>query len=53
MNSAGAMAIFLVILAVLIIGAFLLVWGRDKGRSQSVADASERLNTDSKSNKRR
>ncbi len=49
MNSAGAVAIFLVVLAVLIIVGFMAVWRRDQTRSQHVADAHERLNTDSKS----
>jgi preprotein translocase subunit YajC len=52
MNSAGAVAIFLVVLAVLIIVGFMAVWRRDQSRSQSVADAHERLNTDSTSTER-
>jgi|tagenome__1003787_1003787.scaffolds.fasta_scaffold19797105_2 hypothetical protein len=48
MNSAGAVAVFLIVLAVLIIGGFLFIWSRDKNRSQHVAETHERLNTDSK-----
>jgi hypothetical protein len=49
MDSAGAMAIFLVILSVLIIVGFMAVWKRDQSRSQHVADARERLDTDNSS----
>jgi len=47
MDSAGAVAIFIVVLAVLIVAAFLTVWARDQSRSRRVADNRERLNTDS------
>jgi hypothetical protein len=49
MDSAGAVAIFLIVLAVLIIGGFVFIWSRDKSRSQHVAETHERLNTDSTS----
>jgi hypothetical protein len=49
MDSAGTVAIFLVVLAVLIIGGFMAVWSRDVSRSKKVADNNERLNTDSTS----
>ena len=49
MDSAGTVAIFLVVLAVLIIGGFMAVWSRDVSRSKKVADNKQRLNTDSTS----
>ena len=46
MGSFAAMAIVIVVLAVILIGAFVFLWTRDKNRSQSVADNPERLHTD-------
>jgi hypothetical protein len=41
------MAVLVGILAVILVGAFLAVWLRDKNRSQEVADDPGRLDTDS------
>ena len=49
MSSAGAVAILVGILAVVMVVVFLTVWGRDKRRSEKVADNPERLNTDNTS----
>jgi hypothetical protein len=46
MGSATAMAVLVGILAVILVGAFLIVWMRDKNRSQEVAEDPERLDTD-------
>jgi ABC-type phosphate transport system permease subunit len=40
-----AMAVFLVLLAVILIGVFAGVWLRDRNRSHDVADDSSRLCT--------
>jgi hypothetical protein len=47
MGPFSAMAILVGVLAVVLIGAFLFLWNRDKSRSDSVADNPERLDTDS------
>ena len=49
MGSLATMAFVFGIVAVLLIGGFMFMWGRDKNRSNSVADSSERLDTDSTS----
>ena len=41
-----AMGIFLVLLAVILIGVFAGVWLRDRSRSNSVSDDSSRQRTD-------
>jgi len=43
MSSAGAVAVLISVLAVLVIVGFMVVWGRDQKRSQKVADEPERL----------
>jgi ABC-type phosphate transport system permease subunit len=40
-----AMAVFLVLLAVILIGVFAGVWLRDRNRSHDVSDDSSRLRT--------
>jgi hypothetical protein len=50
MDGATGMAILIGILAVILVGAFLAVWMRDKGRSNEVADDSGRLDSDSTHN---
>ena len=48
-----AMAVFLVLLAVILIGAFVGVWLRDRGRSDGVSDDSSRQDTSSRRRSRR
>lgn len=49
MDSAGAVAILVIVLSVVMIGMFMTVWSRDQKRSQKVADNKERLHTDTTS----
>jgi hypothetical protein len=46
MDSVTAMAVLIGILAVVLVGGFIAVWMRDKGRSNEVADDAGRLDTD-------
>lgn len=46
MSSGAMVAILIGILAVVMVVVFLTVWGRDKRRSEKVADNPERLDTD-------
>lgn len=48
MNSWAAMAILVGILALVLIGAFLLIWRRDQTRSHEVADDPSRFTADSR-----
>ena len=41
----GAMAIFLVLLAVILVGVFAAVWLRDRNRSDEVSDDPSRQRT--------
>ena len=43
MGSFATMAFVFGLIAVLLIGGFIFLWARDKGRSDAVADDSERL----------
>jgi hypothetical protein len=47
------MAVLIGILAVILVGAFLAVWLRDKGRSNDVADDAGRFDTDPSSKNQR
>jgi preprotein translocase subunit YajC len=49
MNSAGAVAVLVIVLAVVMVGMFMTIWSRDQKRSQKVADNNERLDTDNSS----
>jgi preprotein translocase subunit YajC len=49
MSSAGAVAILISVLAVVMVVMFMTVWSRDQKRSQKVADDPERLRTDTTS----
>lgn len=46
MGEAGGMVIWIGIMAVLLIGGFLIFWLRDAKRSEKVADNPERLEQD-------
>ncbi|HET6562317.1 MAG TPA: hypothetical protein VFG72_10615 [Marmoricola sp.] len=46
MGSFATMAFVFGIVAVLLIGVFMFLWTRDKGRSNDVADNPERLDTE-------
>ncbi len=46
MGSFASMAILVGVLAVIMVGVFVFLWSRDKGRSDSVAEDSARLDTD-------
>ena len=46
MGPFATMAFVFGLIAVLIIGGFIVMWTRDKGRSDSVAGNAERLDTD-------
>jgi hypothetical protein len=43
---ATGMAVLIGVLAVIMVAAFLVVWLRDRNRSQDVTDDAERLDTD-------
>jgi hypothetical protein len=44
--NAGPMVVLVIVLAVILVGGFLVVWMRDKNRSQAVAEDSGRFDSD-------
>lgn len=53
MGSATSMAILIGVLALILVGAFLAVWTRDRNRSHEQAGDPGRTDTDSVSRRRR